>query len=307
MRKLIIWIAAICVVVVAADLLFGLGARYYIKNHTLGGDYLTTDYLIKNSDSIDDLVVLGSSVALNSINTRLLSDSLNISAYNGGANGQTFPFYLSLLEIISQKPQLKTVILGMKEESLCDSGLGQRYNFLMPYYKTGHEGIDKRIEGDSKLNALFLKSSLYRYNTIWFRILLYNFFEPGIKGDCGFVAKDIPSYFPKKEVIETSALTVTDERVAEFEQFVKICKDRGIKLIVSVPPRYEQWNSPNSGELFLRKRAGQGDFVLWFDAYDTPVSQDSTYFYDNSHLNYKGADLYTGMIIERLKNHESEL
>ena len=89
MKKLVIWLLSVLLIVVAVDLLFGLGARYYLRTHSLKGDYRSADYLIK--DSVDELVVLGSSVALNSINTKVISDSLGISAFNGGSNGQNFP------------------------------------------------------------------------------------------------------------------------------------------------------------------------------------------------------------------------
>lgn len=299
MKKLIVWILCTILIVVAFDILFGYVAKSYTSNFTLKGDYRSADHLIK--DSVDDLVVLGSSVSLNSIDTKTLSDSLGISAYNGGSNGQTFPFYLTMLEIIADKPGLKTIILGMTENTLCSSGLGNRYNFLVPYYGSGHEGIDRRLESSSAMNKYLLKSSLYRYNTIWFRILLYTIVEPGIHGDCGFIAKGLPAVFPHKlSPVTQPDDSVTVERAEEFEQFVRICNDRNIRLIVCIPPRFEE-PYPSAGEKFLKERAAKNDFELWFDATNTPLSADSTLFYDNVHLNYIGAKQYTDTIISRLK------
>lgn len=299
MKKLIIWITSIVVIVAATDIIFGWGIRYYTRNHTLKGDYRATEHLIK--DSVDELVVLGSSVALNSINTKALSDSLGVSAYNGGSNGQSLPFYLTMLEIIADKPGLKTVILGMKEDGFCTTGLGPRFNLLMPYYETGHEGLDRRIESKSTLDKYLLKSSLYRYNTIWFRMLLYTIMEPGVQGERGFVAKDIPPVFPHKIPIEAIPEdTVDSGRINEFEQFVKICNDRNIRLIVCVPPRYEYAGTSAGGD-YLRQRAMKKDFELWFDVTGTPLSADSTLFYDNTHLNFEGAKIYTDTIISRLR------
>ncbi|MBD5220268.1 MAG: hypothetical protein HDS72_08600 [Bacteroidales bacterium] len=299
MKKLVIWLLSVLLIVVAVDLLFGLGARYYLRTHSLKGDYRSADYLIK--DSVDELVVLGSSVALNSINTKAISDSLGISAFNGGSNGQNFPYFLTMLEIIATKPGIKTVILGMKESSLYGSGLGSRYNFLVPYYKTGLKGIDERLENNSKLDKFFLRSSLYRYNTIWFRILLYMFIEPGIQGERGFIAKDVPAVFPHKLTpVSEPYDTVTAERAHEFEQFVRICNEHDIRLIVCIPPRFENEHL-SAAETFLRNRAQNDDFELWYDLSSTPLSTDSTLFYDDVHLNYLGAKIYTDTIISRLK------
>lgn len=300
MKKILIWIVSIIIIVAVVDIIFGMGMSYYTRTHKLNGDYRATDHLIR--DSVDELVVLGSSVALNSIDTKKVSDSLDIMAYNGGSNGQSLPFYLTLMEIIADKPGLKTVILGMKESSLCDEGLGNRYNLLVPYYDSGYEGIDSRMESKSALDKILLKSSLYRYNSIWFRILLYTFMDPGLVEECGFVAKDIPKYYPHKIKVEETEDTVTDERRQEFEKFVSLCKEKNIRLIICVPPRYEDVGDKNPGELYLRERALSNDFELWFDVKDTSISYDSTLFYDNTHLNYLGADKYTDIVISRLKN-----
>lgn len=298
MKKLLIWVASVAVTVLIVDLMFGALARYYTGNYTLKGDYRASDHLIK--DPVDEFVVLGSSVALNGIDTKMLSDSLNLSAYNGGSNGQEFPYYLTLMEIIADKPGLKTVILGLKEVSLTNSGTGRRYNFLMPYYKSGHEGIDSRLEEGSDLDKILLKSSLYRFNTIWFRILLYTFYEPGVLGERGFVAKDIPAVFPTR-IINVENDPVTEERDREFRRFVELCKDNGIRLIVCVPPRYETCEQPSKAEIYLKELAAHGDFELWFDAYSNPLTADSTMFYDHDHLNYNGAVEYTRQIINRLR------
>ncbi len=143
MKKLLLWLGVVIGALILTDICFGIAAKHYISNRPLRGDYRNTEHLIK--DSVEEFIVLGSSVALNSIDTKRISDSLGITSFNGASNGQTFPYYLTLMEILAKKPEVKTVILGMKEESLCEEGLGSRYNFLIPYYKMGYEGIDRRI------------------------------------------------------------------------------------------------------------------------------------------------------------------
>lgn len=297
MKKLIIWLAAIIGIVIAVDVLFGITARAYTDRFHLKGDYRSVDHIV--NDTTDRLVVIGSSVALNSIDTGTLSDSLHIKAYNAGCNGQDFPYLLSLMEIIAGRQDLDTVILGFTESSLTGTGLGSRYNFLIPYYHRGFDGIDERLEGGSAFERLMLRSSLYRYNTIWFRILLYSFFEPGIPSGNGFIAKDIPPAFPNQYRVEARD-AVTPERAQEFDAFVRLCRDNGIRLIVCIPPQYELPAEPTPVEEFLCERAATGDFELWLDNSSTPLSADSTMFYDPVHLNYAGAEIYTDTIINRL-------
>lgn len=299
MKNLLKWIIAVLAIVAGIDVVFGFASRYYLNNYRLRGDYRSIDHLFR--DSLEDIIVLGSSVGQNSIDTRMLADSLGVSAYNCGSNGQEFPFYLTLMEIIAQKSGPKTIILGMKEDALENTGLGARYNFLMPYYKTGYYELDNRLEKVDAVNKLMFNSSLYRYNNIWFRILLYSVYEPGVIGDNGFIAKDIPTIYPDKDYREIVS-QVTDERKSEFNRFVQLCRENDMKLIVCCPPRYEIAGGENYGRKYLEDRVQEGDFELWYDVYDPCYGADSTLFYDREHLNCRGAAVYTREIINRLRD-----
>ncbi len=297
-KKVLFWLAVVLGIVVAADVIFGVAMNKYISSCQLKGDYRSVDYILRNSD--DEIMVLGSSVALNSINTATLQDSLGIKTYNGGSNGQTIPYYQTLLEIIAERPKLKTVIIGLVENNLSDIGLGERYRFLVPYYGRGFMPVDKRLEGMSKTEKIFLKSSLYKFNTVWFRMMLYNFVEPGIKGENGFIAKDIPPIFPKKDIIDRN-IVMSAERATQLEQMSELCRRKNIRLILCLPPRYEERRITTDVERQLRQRAMRGDFELWFDASCTPLSNDSTMFYDATHLNISGSKIYTDTVLQRLK------
>ena len=181
MKRLIIFIV---------DILFGVFSRYYVNNYQIPGDYRTIDYLIKETN--DDVLIIGSSVALNSTISSVLEDSLNMSVWNGACNGQGLPYFETILEAVFSHHTPKAIIWGMRENELNNYTKGNRYDMLAPYYGFGYETLDKYIEEGELIDKLMAKSSLYRNNTIWVRILLYNFIEPGEKGGKGFIAKGIP-------------------------------------------------------------------------------------------------------------------
>lgn len=300
MKKAIIWILAVVAALVVVDILFGYVMKRFTQSAaSIGGDYRMSDHVLKE-DTLENLLVIGSSVALNSLDTKMIEDSLGISAYNAGSNGQNMPYYLAIAETVIDRPGLETIVLGVADNAFTNTGAGSRINFLVPYYKAGYPAIDKCLENRSARDRIMYKSSLYRFNTIWFRILLYQFVEPGVKGKNGFIAKDIPAFFPKKTVVEKDD-TLTTERRDEFERLISICKEKNKRLIVCFPPRFEERRLTTSLEKYLQKRAAGGDFELWYDVTASPFSSDSTLFHDSEHINYRGADIYTKMIIERLK------
>ena len=299
MRRLIIWIVSVVTLVALVDITLGWSFGRYIRHHSLPGDYEPIEQVMRHNTS--DILVLGSSVAINSVNTKTLEDSLHISSFNGGANGQTFPFYLTILKAVLQQPHKpKTVLLGIADYNLTTVGNGTRYNFLAPYYNMGIADIDTVMNGNSALEKVFLKSNLYRLNTIWFRILLYHFVTSGIKGENGFTGKPIPSSFPSMEAIAPDS-TITQERLDNLHEFISLCKGYDIDLIIFFPPMYvkECSNPVISHTLEIGEEYG---IKVWNDMHMLRFHNDSTLFYDYMHLNNAGADIYTDTIITRLRN-----
>lgn len=301
MKKFILWISTVIVTICALDYVLGVFFDRFIMTTALPGDYETVDYILRG-DNNNDIVVLGSSVALNGIKTKIVEDSIGVTAYNAGANGQTFPYYLTLLKALIANHAPNKVILGVNPNVLADDGIGARYNFLVPYYGLGISDIDERLVSRRTFDKLFLKSNAYKLNTIWFRILLYHFVEAGIKGENGFIGKPVPPSYPQKDTEIIPMLS--DERKQELIEFIRLCKDNDIDLIIIFTPQYHHWaNSDNTSNVvyMTTKIASQYDVRVYNDLQIEPFASDSTLFYDDEHLNINGAAVYTNVIINRLK------
>lgn len=298
--KLIKWIVATLVAVILLDLLFGFAFKKYMEARSLPGDYEMTEHILRHFD--DDIVVLGSSVALNSINTKTLQDSLHLKTYNGASNGQAFPFYLTMLKAIVAQKVPKKVILGLTTNNLTDTGVGVRYNFLAPYYGYNIADINERLNGDDKIERIFLKSNFYRLNRIWFRILLYNFVSVGIKSDNGFVAKPLPPMFPERISQTPPSKGISSERKSEVEEFFAICKDNDIDLTVVLTPRcIEPTSNPGIVSDQLKELCSHYGITFYDDSTMPPFDKQNDLFYDAMHININGSKIYTDTIISRLK------
>lgn len=298
MKKLVIWFLVVVAVIVSLDVAFGFFFKKYMDTHTLPGDYEMTDHVLRGFD--EDAVVLGSSVALNSINARTLQDSLGTTFFNGGANAQVFPFYLTMLKAVTEQKTPRQVILCLTPENLDGDGIGDRYNFLAPYYGRGMADIDTRMENGDWRERLFLKSNFYRLNRIWFRILLYNFTSAGIKGENGTIVKPIPPAFPARKTYKD--LKMSADRRKDFEDFLAICRDKGIDLTVIFTPLFA--NMPartlsviTEAESLCRRYGAR----FYDDTGMQPFNSDSTLFYDDMHINLNGTKIYTDTIISRFR------
>ena len=300
-RRLLIWLTGVVVCLVAVDMLSGVIMRTYHSRSGLKGDYVMIEHVINGCP--DSVLVLGSSVALNSIDTRTLGDSLSTSAYNAAVNGQRLPFVLTLLkgmESAGKMPQ--TILLGLHRSDFYSEGNGSRYNILAPYYNQGNVYLDSLLSSRRAIEPILLRSNLYRYNTSWFRILLYELLSMAPDNPTGFVAKPIPPVFPTRETLIQGfdSLGISRERLDQIGDIMDICHANDIDLTIIFTPLYSfaYQTAIDSVAAIAEKYPNT---AVWNDTQLPPFVSDSTLFYDPVHLNISGAKIYTDTVISRLK------
>ena len=297
MKKVLTYFSIIIVVVFIVDVLIGIASKYYVSNYQLAGDYESIDYLMK--ESTDSIIILGSSVALNSLMPSIIEDSLNTTCFNGAANAQRMVFFRTMLECIVKRHKPKLIILGLDHYGMGLTGIG-RYNILTPYYNMGYETIDSCLESKSSYEKILLKSNLYRFNTIWFRILLYNFMTPNEKGYKGFIAKS-------QSLSPTIIKNITDngqiykDRIADLYKIVNICNNNMIKLIIFFPPTYNHFTKTTGTIKAVTNICKKMNVPVYVDCEDTTFLQHSEWFHDNVHLDKDGAIQYSKQFIKHIR------
>ena len=300
MKRFVIWIITVIITVLTLDIISGKLFDYYLKNHTLPGDYESIEKVLRHNDA--DLLILGSSVALNSINNKVLGDSLGINSFNGGGNGQTFPFFLTMLKASITKHTPKQVILCVQPSALTSEGLGNRYNIFAPYYGLNIADIDENLNNIKEHNNIFLKSSFYKLNTIWLRIFLYHFITPNLIGEDGHIAKPKPPVYPEKN--DAYIEKISAERKNQLAEFLTLCRDNNIKVTILFTPEYVNYTNMNdktNAINFVQDIAAKYDAAVYVDSQSEPFTTSPTLFYDNSHINIDGTKIYTDIVLSRLK------
>lgn len=299
MKKLITFIASIIVILIAFDLLFGYATNFYIKKCGLHGDYKSIEYVMKQCK--EDVLFIGSSVVLNSLMPSIIEDSIGVTCYNTGANAQTLHYFHTILNCILKRYTPKMVILGMKPNELSREGIS-RYNLLIPYYHTGSSEIDSILESKNDYEKYLLQSNLYRYNTIWFRILSYHFIRGHENTDKGFLAKEKPIFPPNLRYTKENN-SVLNNKVLIFEDIIRICKQRGINLIVYFPPIYMRYKEKSETIKEVERICKDKNIHFYNDTQDSIFLAHQDWFYDSSHLNKFGAIEYSKLFAKRL--HDS--
>lgn len=297
MKRLLVYIISTAVLLVVADVLFGYLATTYREKYGLHGDYKPIEYVMRECD--EDVLLIGSSVVLNSLMPSIIEDSLGMTCYNAGANSQTFAYYHTILNSILARYTPKMIILGVRPEELSGDGIG-RYSLLVPYYHTGNPEIDSTLESKSITEKNLLKSNLYRYNTIWFRILLYHFISEQEKSEKGFLPHEKPAHLP---IMTNSgvSLSVSENKVRLLEDIVFKCKASGVRLVVYSPPMYTNYSDKTGTIKELERVCAENDVPYYNDSQDSVFLEHPEWFYDNNHLNKYGALEYSCMFTKRLR------
>lgn len=305
MKKLIVFIVSVLAVVIAADIFTGLVADRYMSSARLPGDYRSVDYVMR--ESRDSILILGSSVALNSLMPAVIEDSLpGMTCFNGAANAQQLPFFLAMLDCVLQRETPRMVVVGLETNACATTGTGERFNLLAPYYHRGYDYLDSCMEGGTTIGRIKLSSNLLRYNTIWWRILLYHFVTADNPGEKGFVAKDIPPLPPTLASLDEDE-PMSDERRQELERLVGTCSQHGIKLIVFFPPQYQHLTGSNKCRDQVKSLLSQHGLTCLDYSQDSTFLNHPEWFYDNIHLNGDGARVFTARFVnDLLHNNQSE-
>lgn len=290
MKKLILFITGVLAAVVILDYAAGVATRGYLRTHRLPGDCASIDYTVKDID--EDVIILGNSVILNSLMPSVLSDSIGMSVYNSASNGQELIFFYSLLDCILQRHTPKAIILGLRGDLFTSEGIGDRYSILSPYYGMGYEVIDSCLNSTSDHAPMFMKSTFYRYNTIWWRILLYHFITPNEQGENGFIAKPIPPMAPELQPSEENDAPKT-ERLNTLKMIIDRCREKGVRLIAVFPPLYYERHGVAAVTDAVKALCAANGVAVIDDSTNPYYLSHPELFYDNTHLNKDGALHYS--------------
>ena len=301
MKKVLIFIFCTVLIVAVCDVLVGIASVSYVKNHSLPGRYQPLDLLIRQVEP--DILLLGNSVIQNAVNPDVVKDSTNMTCYNGGISGQDIRFFETMLDCALQRYTPRVVVLGFRPEELGD-GVGDGiFDVLRPYYHTGYSSIDEHFDASSSEEKLLLRSSFYRFNIVWMRIILYSLFDHTEYSPNGFSAQNVPLVFPSVRELQKADVPVK-YKLDCLERMMAKCQSRGVQLFVCFTPAlmaFPQYPLPcvaAAEDLCL-----QYGFECWADYDDPFFLKAPELFADNVHLNVNGAKVYSQLFASRLAHN----
>jgi len=256
----------------------------------------------------EDIVVFGASRASHHYVSGIIEDSLGVSVYNYGCDGQNiynqYGLFNMLLNNCSVKPKL--VILEVTYMDVLDTPKWntEKINALFPYYSLDDSVKTIIVELKDKWYQYALSmSNLYRYNSD-----VHNYLRSilGVKnhivGNKGYV----PLNNSRAELLATKPehynTHVDGQKVEYLQRFIAICKTGGIHIVLLNSPEYVLMDGEPVWLKTVREIAKAEDVPFYDFGSDDSFISHREWFNERTHLNDNGAKEYTKMIIPIIRN-----
>lgn len=270
----------------------------YLVNHAKGGDNSRNNYIC--NETKDEILILGSSRAIHHYIPTIIQDSLNLSCYNCGQDGNGILLNYSRYQMIKNRYEPNLIIYDITPDFDYLSG-DDNHKYLgwqKAYYD--RQGISNVFEAVDPLEKYKMQSNMYRYNSTCIQII-GDFIHPlqshGIQGYRPLYGDIKREEMVKKE--KTKAVVIDSIKMHYLEKFIDEIEKEQLVIVIS-----PIWNGMNKNEYKPIEDLCQKKDIHFLNYANNPkyVHQDK-YFKDAVHLNNTGAELFTQDIINQIKDN----
>ena len=266
---------------------------------------------IYNSNVNCDLAVYGSSRAWVHIDPKILSDSLELEVYNLGIDGHNFWLqYLRHLEFLNLNKKPKTIIFAVDVFSLSKRIDLYNPDQFLPYM-LWNSNIQEYTSSYVGYNTFEYYLPLLRYSgkSNALKTIIKNFFIKSSKSyrNNGFLGMDREwnnDLDKAKENKDTYEIKLDSTSITLFEKFINECKINDIELIFVYTPEYIDGQNfvANRNDIIQIYRDMSTKYSIeFYDYSNDSLCFDKKNFYNASHLNNTGAEIFTKTLASDLK------
>lgn len=268
--------------------------------------------LLINNELPKDILIIGSSRALNGLDPETITKETNLSCFNMGVSGSNVLFHETILELVIATKHLPKVIVYTVDDDATLIDLGDliiyRKDELYPYVNNWL--VNKKVSNslDKELWATSA-SSTYRNNVNFMNAIKYltkGVEEPDwettnvdVNGTNLLIGKSANKKM-RAWIDRKAKFDLTNEYIPYAESFSRIiskCKDNHINLVLVLPPLY--YSSTVGFKERIIELSNNNALVV---DYSNHFKDKELNFYNNDHLNKDGAIEYSKLLSKEILN-----
>lgn len=315
MRSFLIrFVSFVLLLLVLASLLDWLiSYRYRQRTDLIAGEFVVWNDIYAGNIQTD-YVIYGSSRAWVQFNPAQFIDSLGQTAYNLGVDGQNFQMqHLRHLELLRHNAAPKNIILSLDLFSLEKNIYLYNETQYLPYQLFNTNFLKYRSQYVNHKPALhFIPLLRYagRKQVIGeaFEKVVIDKNQIRIKGYMGQEREWTAEADTVLAQLQPFAIPIDDGMKLLFENFLQEMKRKQVNVVLVNPPEYVggQGHITNRNEILAYYAAQAKRFGFPFLDYSgLPLCLEKTNFYNSSHLNARGATLFTAIFLQELKKEKA--
>lgn len=297
MKKYLLKIGLFFAIVLLVDLSFGFTCKYLVA-HAKGGTIKQVDVTVNEQKA--DIVILGSSRAHHHYVPAVLKDTLGLTAYNGGVDGNGVVLAKGLYTIMLNRYRPKVLVYDITngfdfQGNSYDGSYSTYLGFLRPYFFD--EGVDDVVTRVDKNERYKNLSAMFRYNSKIVDLLKDQLYgqvvSDGFEPSLGELKGERQIFIEEKKPIDSVKMCMLQELIAQS-------KSANVQIVFVASPKYAVANS-DTYDAF--KEMCEKENVEFWDYYCDSRFQRPDYFMDGVHLNEKGAHAFTSEVASKLRNY----
>lgn len=297
MKKFLVKTALFLLVVFAVDRALSM-VFSYMSDHAKGGYIGHHKYV---TDKVkEDILIFGSSRAIHHYNPQIIMDSLGLSCYNCGQDGNGIILFYGLWQMIKERHKPKMIIYDVNTSfDLYKGDSNQRYLGWLrgDYDRPGIQPIFTAIDPTEEYKMM---SRLYRHNSKFMQVLT-DYVHPifKIEGN-GFLP--LKGEMDRMKIKKNKSDRPHPGVDGQKNYFINKLIDEldGVRIVFVASPTW--YGSSNDAyqpikEICVRRNIPFMDFSK-----DEKYIHQCQFFKDGNHLNARGADEFTKDLVNLIRN-----
>lgn len=271
----------------------------YVFNNPPENSKMKSDlsYIFNKEQS--DILILGASRASHHYNPQIFIDSLGKTCFNAGQDGQPiYNQYLNLLRSL-ENGHVETVFLDLSPAQVTDEWIEERMEPLVPYYwkNDSVKAVVKHVSVRGSYTDLLYLSSFIQYNSQAHVLLEY--LHPRYNTQKhGYVPLPYTGKEFKYRKGGGEGFKINEKAEDYLLRIDKVCKEKDIDLYIVASPSLNPFTSFVS---YMRSFCKMNQIHFLDYSSKSEYIDNMLLWKDASHMNCKGADLFTEELLELLK------
>lgn len=293
MKKFLLKIGLFFLALIIFDRTLGM-VFAYMGEHAKGGYVGHHVYVTDKAN--EDILIFGSSRAIHHYNPQIISDSLDMTCYNCGQDGNGIVLFYGLWQMIKERHRPKMIIYDISQPfDLYEGDNNQRYLgwLRMDYDRPGVKQIFTAIDPTEEYKMM---SMLYRFNSKFMQNIT-DYVHPifGIDGN-GFLPLkgNMDKMKVKDKNLNSTSVRSVDRQKLDFINKL-IDEMEGVELVFVASP---MWYGANEEDYQpIREICNKRNISFLDFSNNEKYVHQNEWFKDGTHLNARGADEFTRDLI----------